>query len=442
MDELGRSFPAAEGFVDAEEFAKGKHPNEFCLNCETKLEDTFCHHCGQKDLPQRQTLGELLQNFISSFWSYEGKFFTTTKYLLIRPGFLATEYTAGRRERYYHPARMYVFISFVFFLLFASLTDIDLSQRPRSVMTMDKEDFQELKNDFKKFNVNEDTLFSRVASWNSDSSEVKISRAAVDSIRRLLKKKSASKMITMDKEDFEDFRNDFKNSKVNVDSFLSATAAWNPDSSEVKIPRAAVDSIRKLSRKNTQKNSGGKNNFNFSLNNTEYKTIEAYDSVQNALPESERDNWIERSLEKRTIELNERYKDDVKKMGLDFMKMFMDNFSKVLFWLLPIFALLLKMLYARRDFYYSEHLVFTIYYYNFFYLAGSLQMLVNRVPWLTWAGDLMAFWIFFYLLFAMKRMYNQRWGKTIFKFLSFSFLFAICLLIGITISGFAILMFI
>ena len=123
MDELGKSIPAAEGMVDAEQSGSSKRNNEFCLNCGTKLVDAFCQHCGQKDLPQRQTLGELWSNFISSFWSYEGKFLLTTRYLLTRPGFLAVEYTKGKRESYYHPARMYVFISFVFFLLFFSLTD-------------------------------------------------------------------------------------------------------------------------------------------------------------------------------------------------------------------------------------------------------------------------------------------------------------------------------
>jgi hypothetical protein len=374
MDDLGKSFSPAEGFVEAEENTSSKHPNEFCLNCGTKLEDTFCHHCGQKDLPQRQTIGELLANFISSFWSYEGKFFKTTKYLLIRPGFLATEYTAGRRESYYHPARMYVFISFVFFLVLFSLPEGD-----------------------------------------------------------------SRKELTLDKEDYKEFKKDYSKSKVNVDSLLSKMATWNADSSEVKIPIAAIDSIRKETGKKIKK--GKKNSgTNFSLSGTEYKSLKAYDSLQDKLSEGKRDNWIIRSLTKRSIELNDKYKGNMDQFGKDFMQVFKDNFSKVLFWLLPVFALLLKLLYVRRGFYYSEHLVFTIYYYNFFFLAGSIQLLLNQVSWLEWAGTIVGFWIFFYLLFAMKRMYGQRWGKTIFKFLLFSFLFMFCLGIGLAISAMAVLL--
>jgi hypothetical protein len=67
MDELGKSFPASEGFVDAQEGTSKEPVNEFCLNCGTKLLDKFCHHCGQKDIPKRQSMGELFVNFLSSF---------------------------------------------------------------------------------------------------------------------------------------------------------------------------------------------------------------------------------------------------------------------------------------------------------------------------------------------------------------------------------------
>jgi hypothetical protein len=120
--------------------------------------------------------------------------------------------------------------------------------------------------------------------------------------------------------------------------------------------------------------------------------------------------------------------------------MFIENISKVVFILLPVFALLLKLLYVRRDFYYSEHLVFTIYYYNFFYLAGSVQILLGKVPWLDWLSTIIGLGIFLYLLLAMKRMYKQRWGKTIVKFMLFGLLFIISIAIAFTFNAFWILM--
>jgi Protein of unknown function (DUF3667) len=391
MDELGKSFPAAEGMVDAEQAATGGHHNETCLNCGTKLIDTFCYHCGQKDIPRRQTLGELLTNFISSFWSYEGKFFLTTKFLITKPGFLATEYNAGKRESYYHPARMYVFISFVFFLLLVSLPDSDSSKR---------------KSELQSRNVS----------------------------------KTFDQFIPLDKGDYRELKRDLDKEGFNGDSLLALNGKWNADSSEFSIQLDELASLQKqVSRSEKKKNKDG-DGLNFSLSESKYSSLKEYDSLQNTLPEEKKDGWIKRALEKRTIELVDKYKGDMKKFGEDFMQVFTDNFSKVLFWLLPIFALLLKLLYVRRNFYYSEHLVFTIYYYNFFFLAGSIQMLVNQISWLEWLGTVIGFWIFFYLLFGMKRMYLQTWGKTIFKFFTFCFLFFFCLSLALGISAMVVLL--
>lgn len=373
MDELGRITPAGEGMIDAEQGGENKEPNKFCLNCGTELLDKFCHHCGQKDIPRRQTLGELWSNFISSFWSYEGKFFQTTKYLITRPGFLAIEYNAGRRESYYHPARMYVFISFVFFLFFFSLSGSDEKENQLEVA---------------------DSLATQ---------------QVIDKTTNALK-------------------------KAKVDSLLLAATKNDSTLKEVLAP-SQQDSLKKKGKKNNGK-------FNYSLSDTPFKTVRAYDSAQQLLPPEKRDGWFERKLEIRAIDLNNKYRDNLKQLGTDFVAAFKDNFSKVLFFLLPFFALLLKLLYIRRGYYYSEHLVFSIYYYNFFYLAGSILMILDALPWLDWISIIVGFWIFFYLLFAMKKMYGQSWRKTILKFLIFDFLFMLLLGIGFAISAFVIIMLI
>jgi hypothetical protein len=361
MSELGNMLPGSEGFVEVEQNTKGKHPNLVCLNCGSPLLDSFCHHCGQKDIPQRQTLGELWTNFISSFWSYEGKFFLTTKYLITRPGFLAIEYNKGKRESFYHPARMYVFISFVFFLIFFSFTNTD-----KEVSEKEKK-----------------------KSLDKVASELK--KAKTDSLLKAIDQDTLAKQI-----------------------------------------RSKKDSIG-----SNQKKSNG---INFNFDEVEYSSIKQYDSIQSTKPIKEKDGWVKKVIMSRAIELNTRYKDNINQFGKDFTKAFFENFSKVLFYLLPIFALLLKLLYIRKDYFYSEHLVFSIYYYNFFYLAGSLQILVQQVPQMEWVGNVIGLWILLYLLFAMKRMYKQGWGKTIVKYIIFGFVFLVCAAFGLAINALAILM--
>jgi hypothetical protein len=372
MDELGKSFPASEGFVDAQEGTSKEPVNEFCLNCGTKLLDKFCHHCGQKDIPKRQSMGELFVNFLSSFFSYEGKFLQTTKYIITKPGYLAVEFNSGKRESYYHPARMYVFISFIFFLLFFSLPE-----------------------------------------YSDEEPSLKQTEMA-DSVNNL-------NVITG-----EEFLN-----KGGLDSILQNVPMDSSDRAEIKQARTTIGETKKK----------GNKKVGWSLSGSEYKNFAAYDSTQLTLPEEERDGWLARKLNYKGIEINQRYGDNMSEFGKDFVKSFKENFSKVLFFLLPIFALILKLLYVRRDYFYSEHLVFSIYSYNFFFLAGSLKMLFDLVPWLEWLGTILGFWIVFYLLFAMKKMYGQGWGKTILKFCIFFFVFSMVLGLGFGISALTIILF-
>ena len=367
MEDLGEFLAAAEGMVNAEQGAKVEPNGEkrHCLNCSTPLTDVYCPHCGQKDIPSRQTLGELVFNFISSFSGYESKFFTTCRYLLFKPGFLATEYNVGRRERYFHPARMYVFISFIFFLLFFSLPDDEDSNT----------------------NLN----------------------------------------ITTPKEDLKDLREELH--EAGLDSIYGSVA----DS----LLLDSLKSSQFLKQFTDDKNSRG-----FRLSTTDYKSIEAYDSSEQAKPESERDGWLERRLQYRNIKLNQKYRDKGEEFASDFKQAFMDHFSQTLFFLLPFFALLLKLLYVRRNYYYSEHLVLSICYYNFFYLAASLVMLINLIPGVGFISVIIGFWIYLYFLFAMKRMYNQSWPKTVLKFVIFSLIFAFLILIGVSINAMVTLMLI
>jgi len=196
-----------------------------------------------------------------------------------------------------------------------------------------------------------------------------------------------------------------------------------------------VDSVKKVKNKEKKNKKSA-----FSLAGEKYSSRAEYDSIQAAKEPGERDGWFKKRLVTRVIELNTRYgEDDAGNFGKEFEQAFKDNYSKILFFMLPFFALTLKLLYVRGDYFYSEHLVFSIYYYNFAYLGATIQLLLQFLP-VDWPSSFLGFWIYFYLLFAMKRMYQQSWMKTIAKFLLFSGIFLVILVIAFLISAVAILM--
>jgi len=80
----------------------------------------YCHVCGQENIEPKETVWHLITHFFNDITHFDGKFFTTLKDLLFKPGFLSKQYMIGRRASYLNPIRMYVFTSAIFFLIFFS----------------------------------------------------------------------------------------------------------------------------------------------------------------------------------------------------------------------------------------------------------------------------------------------------------------------------------
>jgi hypothetical protein len=96
-------------------------PVKICANCGSELADGvhFCSQCGQKDHDLNVPLKHLIEEIIEGFLHFDSKSLNTLYKLVFKPGFLTAEFIKGRRVSYVAPVRLYVFISFVFFLLLA-----------------------------------------------------------------------------------------------------------------------------------------------------------------------------------------------------------------------------------------------------------------------------------------------------------------------------------
>jgi hypothetical protein len=61
----------------------------------------------------------LLSEFFGAYFNFESKLWRTLWVLVRRPGALTVEYLRGRRTRYFGPIRLYLTVSFLFFLIVA-----------------------------------------------------------------------------------------------------------------------------------------------------------------------------------------------------------------------------------------------------------------------------------------------------------------------------------
>ena len=107
-----------------------------------------------------------------------------------------------------------------------------------------------------------------------------------------------------------------------------------------------------------------------------------------------------------------------------------DDTPKVVFVLLPVFALLLKLLYIRRHRLYVEHFVFALHVHALAFLVFTLALLA-RYPFVSLAAYV---GIAFYLLRAMRVVYGQGWGRTTAKFALLAFSYLILASLGLSIA--------
>jgi len=83
------------------------------------VEQKFCPNCGQENSDSRKTFHHLFVHFFEDLTHYENAFWKTIKNLLFKPSTLTKEYLSGKRLSYLAPVRLYIFISFITFLLIA-----------------------------------------------------------------------------------------------------------------------------------------------------------------------------------------------------------------------------------------------------------------------------------------------------------------------------------
>lgn len=399
---------------------------KICLNCGENLQNRFCPVCGQENVEPKESVWGMVSHFAYDITHFDGKFFSTVKYLLTKPGFLSLEHTKGRRIRYLHPIRLYVFTSAFFFIIFFSI-----------------------------FNVNN----ILINSGNKLEKELEEKKEALASVQKQLPEERDSVM-----------RAAMERASVNLNKGISAVEAalankkksdsvrfadkWNDLDSlsdempDIKELSEAIDTVKKIQKNRKKvKNRGGaasvsndekdgKNFISIGKTNVKFLSEQAYEEVQKELPEGKRDNWLERGLSYKTIKINKKVNKDEQGTWTLLLNSFLHTFPQVLFVSLPLFALLLKLLYIRRKkYYYVDHALFSIHLYCGTFIILLVIFTVSwlsRFPYMGWLDIVLALLfaaIFFYQYKAMRRFYAQGRIKTVLKFLALNFLSFLVLLI-------------
>ena len=131
--------------------------------------------------------------------------------------------------------------------------------------------------------------------------------------------------------------------------------------------------------------------------------------------------------------------------GASFLDLLIDNIPVALIVLLPLMALVLKILYPLSRRYFVEHLLFIVHFHAFFFLILTLQILFSRTMALLGVPEgastlvivAASLYIPVYLYMALRRVYAQRRIFTIIKY----FALVVAYWLGVSLTMFGALMF-
>ncbi|HEY1961843.1 MAG TPA: DUF3667 domain-containing protein [Rhizomicrobium sp.] len=351
-----------------------------CANCGAPLVGPYCAMCGQEPDYHRRSIASLAHDLFEDIASFDSRILRTAKALLFQPGELSLAFHEGRTRRYVPAFRLYFFVSLIFFLILWGF-NIAIMQ------------LQVVANPIKIIRDAQGNAFIRNPAYDPGDPD----------------QRNLPKLIRIPKEKAADPEGMFNFSTRPY--FFQPIGIYH--SALTPAMRARIERQRKrMDReiasyaKNPQETAGSKKIGGW-MDRHFYGGLERLAANPAALNEP-LTNWIPR----------------------------------VLFLLLPLYALLLAAFYwrQRKKFYMVDHLIFSLSVHTFTFVAllvaaGLAQVLSGGT----------VFWLFLlsigvYVLISIHRFYQQSWVWSVVKTLAISGIYTIFFLLpalgGIVAYGF------
>ncbi len=335
-----------------------------CLNCGHNVEDRYCTHCGQENVEPRQPFHYLFGHFMEDLTHYDHGFWETFKTLMIRPGKLIKNYLAGKRASQVPPVKLYIFVSFVAFFLPAVLPSHHSDKKEKK----EKEEIVVKDKDESIGNLQKALVLPILTKEQKDEIQKKI-----DSLQGGEQAKAATDSSDEKDEDDDDIITNKFQSKFPVVGWL--------------------------------------------YNESAFTSMQQLDSLQEALPRSQKAPYFQYIYLKKKLELKEEGFTS-KEIKEKFVESFIHNLPKLLFFYLPVFAFFLWLFHNKKKWLYFDHGIFTLYYFSFlltsiilieilYWLGGYLH-----IRFLHTIEDIVVVFLVIYPFFYFFRSHSRVYGES------------------------------
>jgi hypothetical protein len=175
------------------------------------------------------------------------------------------------------------------------------------------------------------------------------------------------------------------------------------------------DDIDSLKQSN---DSSSKNDFNIQIGGKDQEIMPLLEAANDLLDQGLSVEQIEDSIliaqpffKRLVVKQTLKFKDQ-KGRGILHVLLKTSSYAMLIF--LPLFALILKLLYVRRNRFYIEHVIFTLHFFSFIFFMLIFFVLINLLP-VRLPGWILLFLILVYLFLSMHKVYQQSWKKTLLK---------------------------
>ncbi|MBA6378219.1 MULTISPECIES: DUF3667 domain-containing protein [unclassified Colwellia] len=392
--------------------------NNNCDNCHQPLNGPFCGQCGQQAESTLKYFWVVILHLLDDIFSFDSRAARTILPLVARPGFLTNEYIAGKRVHYVPPLRLYLFVSIVFFitLKFFVLSDsntlLAVSDNQTSITQIKDQLILLEKNKLKAIDGSPDNTVDlsettkSIAKFETYLTDIN-KDYSIEKNKRLID--MTKTLVDLELRQFKDGQALSGNKKERYDLLTSNIAKFKNGEE--------LDNVEKTST-TIGNNADGTLSFDF-LSDENNKSL----------------NVFTKSLIKKA---ENAFRSDATPLVQEVI----GKLPQLMFVLLPLFAVLLKIMFIFSKRLYMEHLTVALHSHSFIFFTILLVELLDVfagysetvLPVLTgsieFASKALLIWIPIYLFIMQKRVYKQGYFLT---FIKYSFIgTAYMILIGFT----------
>ncbi len=392
-----------------------------CDNCGAEKLGHYCAVCGQSDRNYRRNVFPIVGQVLSETFEFDSRLLKTLPKLLVRPGFLSTEFSRNRRAGYLSPFRLYLFTSIVFFFVLS--LSIDLPEGPGPEFGREAVQSGEGRAPITFGESDEETPWLTI-SIGDDAEDAEDAENGDD--------EDSSRPDSTDTDALPDA------GATPADPTLAAPddepAGVAAPAPEPPLPRRLTGQQREaLERLAPVLDDERRRKLVEILRNSALAEAVVQGARRLAAEDVAGADTTDRYVVGQLIDILHR--------PFDAIRTWLENLPVAMFVLLPLFALLLKGFYPSREWFYSEHLVFAMHNHTVAFLVFTvLTLLPEGNAAATTTAQVLLVGLPVYYYFAMRRFYGGGRFATAVKFLLLFQLYGLLLLATLAGAAAAVLL--